>query len=51
MIISLCFVFSIVSALAPDASSDKKRPILFFQGEHFNKCAAVATVSGLHHVF
>jgi len=25
-------VFSIVSALAPDASSDKKRPIIFFQG-------------------
>lgn len=25
-------VFSIVSALAPDASSDKKKPIIFFQG-------------------
>ena len=45
-------LFSALSlALAPDASSDKKRPIIFFQGEHFNKCAAVGTVSGLHHVF
>ena len=25
--------FSITSALAPDASSDKKRPVIFFQGE------------------
>ncbi|XP_058966570.2 THO complex subunit 6 homolog [Pocillopora verrucosa] len=25
-------VFSITSALAPDASSDKKRPVIFFQG-------------------
>jgi len=25
---------SVVSALEPDASSDKKRPIIIFQGKH-----------------
>ena len=29
-----CLVFSVVSALAPDSSLDKKRPIIFFQGEY-----------------